>query len=170
MKNTTKKKVISVLSTGLKITAVGAAGLALMGCPPEQIEQQPVEQSKDITLAAGKKVTVNFTALPGATPTWWGKLSSQLQVFGAGFPTGNYTLNVTPNGTGGFVAGATGSKTATVGENWLSNAQDTDIGSSIASVLMAWVAQIKNQNRVRFGGGMSAFELAQVKKHGYVRS
>jgi len=32
------------------------------------------------------------------------------------------------------------------------------------------LAQVKNQNRMRYAGGMSPFELAQTKKHGYVRS
>jgi len=31
------------------------------------------------------------------------------------------------------------------------------------------MAKAKKQNRVRFGGGMSPFELAQLQKRGYVR-
>jgi len=86
MKNTTKKRVISALSFGLSITVVGTMGLAFMGCLTEQEEQKPVEQSKDITLDAGKKVTVNFTALPNTTPAWWSKLDSFLNIVCRRFP------------------------------------------------------------------------------------
>jgi len=56
------------------------------------------------------------------------------------------------------------------------DALDTDLQVSVDSAFKkmeafeAGLAQVKNQNRVRFGGGMSAFELAQIQKHGYVRS
>ena len=167
MKNTTKKKLIKALSAGLKITVIGAAGLVFMGCPSEQEEQTPVSRSENITLAAGKSMTVHFTALPDATPSWWGKLSSKLQFFAVDFPTGNYTLTVT-DGTGGFVAGAYGSKSTTVSENWLSGATDDDMNVSLSGMLGDWISMNKkkqNQNRIWYAGGMSSFELAQVKKN-----
>ena len=169
MKNTTKKRVISALSFGLSITVVGTMGLAFMGCPTEQEEQTPVSRSENITLAAGKTMTVHFTALPSATPAWWSKLSLFLQSIELDFPAGTYILTVTPDGTGSFVAGAAGTKTATVGENWLYGADNSDM-LSIFGILDAWVAQVKNQNQVRYAGGMSPFELAQVKKYGYACS
>jgi len=162
MKNTTKKKLIKALSSGLKITAVGVVGLAFIGCPSEQEEQIPVQRSENITIATGKTVTVNFMALLNATPVWWSKLSSKLQFFAGDFPEGSYTLTVTLDGTNGFVAGTAGTKTATVGESWLSGATDSDMNTSLANMLATWISMEKDQNRVRFDDGMSAFELAQV--------
>jgi len=59
----------------------------------------------------------------------------------------------------------------------LNQLNSTDLSSKIIEAIgkingaqFPAVGQVKKQNRVRFGGSMSPFELAQVKKHGYVRS
>jgi len=118
-------------------------GFIVNSCGGDDEQPQPTQQSKDITLAAGKKVTVTYTALPGATPSWWNKLSSQLQSMAGDFPTGTYTLTVTPDGTAGFAAGAGGSKAATVSESWLSGASDTDMMVSIYNMLASWITMIQ---------------------------
>jgi len=120
-------------------------GFIVNSCGGGDDEQpQPTQQSKDITLAAGKKVTVTYTALPGATPSWWGKLSTQLQFVEVGFPTGTYTLTVTPTGTAGFVAGAEGSKSATVSDSWLSSANDTEVLMSMGGIISIWISMNTN--------------------------
>ena len=119
-------------------------GFIVNSCGGDDEQPQPTQQSKDITLAAGKKVTVTYTALPGATPSWWSKLSSQLQSIEVGFPAGTYTLTVTPDGTDAFVAGAEGSKSATVSESWLSSANDTDVLMSIAGAIAIWASMNNN--------------------------
>jgi len=136
-------------------------GLIVNSCAGGDDNEQPkpTQQSKDITLAAGKKVTVTYTALPGATPSWWSKLSTKLISLEEGFPAGTYTLTVTPNGTAGFAAGAGGSKAATVGESWLSGATDGDLNTSLMSMAGSWVSMNKKQNSIRYADGMSPFEL-----------
>ena len=93
-------------------------------------------------------------------------------MFAEDFPAGNYALTVTPDGTAGFAAGADGSKTATVGEDWLLGANQSDMILSLSTELSTWISMNKNQNQnqVRYAGGMSPFELAQVKKYGYACS
>jgi len=166
MKN--KTKMINILFTRLKMIIVVFFVLdviLILSCCEEPDDPKPVQCSENITIAAGKTFAVNFTALPNTTPAWWSKLSSKLQQLESGFPAGNYTLTVTPSGTGGFVAGTSGSKTATVGESWLNNATDDQMMMSLAGMVGTWTAMNKNQNRIQYAGGMSYFELAQVKKH-----
>jgi len=169
MKNTTKKKVISALSKGLNLTLILGLGtgtaFVAASCVEEPEAPKPEQQSGVITLAPGKTVTAIFVALPNTTPAWWSKLDSQLQLLKEGFPAGNRTLTVTPNGTGGFVAGTPGSKMVTVGESWLNNATDLEVLDSLLDITVQWYSLEKTQNRIRYAGGMSSFELAQVKKH-----
>jgi len=127
-------KGVEIMKRNLLILAIILLiGFIVNSCGDDDEQPQPTQQSKDIILAAGKKVTVTYTALPGATPSWWSKLSTQLQSMEVGFPAGTYTLTVTPDGTDAFVAGAEGSKSATVSESWLSSANDTDVLMSIAT-------------------------------------
>jgi len=174
MKNTTKKKVLSVLSTGLKVVTVGAVGLALMGCPPEQEEQKPVPepQSKTFsgitTLDGIANVTINYVALLGATPGYLslieGACEDQLPYALRG---GNLIINVISGNSGFAKADA---KTLSVGESWFTGKSQMDVIDAMSSVLDAWVAMNKNQNRIRYAGGMSPFELAKFQKYGNVRN
>jgi hypothetical protein len=107
-----------------------------------------VARSEDITIAANKTVTVNFTAKPGVTPTWWGTLEEVFQALAAGFDIGHYTLNVTSDGTGGFVVGDPGSKTATVSETFLSESDYTTMGMSMGAMVDLWGA-VANLNNAR---------------------
>ena len=173
MKNTTMKKVIHALSTGLKITAVGAAGLALMGCPPEQEEQKPVEQSKTFSGIATEDgtvdVTVNYTALPGTTPGYLSLIEAALIDLFPYVPVmiSNLTIDVIANNSG-FTK--TGSKTLSVGESWFTGKEKIDVIDAIEPIVDDWLSMNKNQNRIRYAGGMSPFELAKFQKYGNVRN
>jgi hypothetical protein len=125
----------------LGIIAIAIIGIAIIGCKEDEPEPQPqpVAQSKTITIAEGKTVTVNYTALPGTTPAWWNTLEQALRNMMAGFSNGNYTLNVTPNGTDGFIAGASGSKSATVSNAWLSKSDYNAMRISISGIQDDWV-------------------------------
>jgi len=79
----------------------------------------------------------------------------------------NLTINVI-SGDNGFTK--TGPKTLSVGESWISKASEFDMGLSLELILDAWTAMNKNQNRIRYAGGMSPFELAKFQKYGNVRA
>jgi len=181
MKNTTKKKVIHALSTGLKITAVGAAGLALMGCPPEQEEQKPVpeQQSKTISVPSdggGVSVVVKYMALPGTTPGYVSNIQQALSWIGEGnsfgLKAGSVTINVI-SGNSGFVKN--GTRTLDVGDGWLSTATDIDIYDALTidpAFTDNWFTMLNNKKKgqIRGIGGMSPFELAKFQKYGNVRN
>ena len=105
-------------------------------CCKQDATSTPVPQSKDITIATGKTVTVNFTALPGTTPAWWDKLETALTTASGGFGSGDFILNVQSSGTGGFV-GVDGSKTATVSNAFLSNSIPSAILTSLGDAMNA---------------------------------
>jgi hypothetical protein len=122
------------------VMAIAIIALAIIGCKEDEPEPQPVPQSKVITIATGKTVTVNFTALPGTTPAWWGTLESAFQSRASSFDIGHYTLIVKITGTDGFVAGGTGSKTATVSESFLSTSDYTAMRTSMGAITENWIS------------------------------
>ena len=95
-------------------------------------------QSETITIAEGKIVTVNFMTKLGTTPTWWNTLVSALENRAGGFAIGNFSLTVIADGTGGFVAGVPGSKTATVSDTWLSQSDYNTMRIAINEILDDW--------------------------------
>ena len=116
------------------------------GCSNGSTEK-PTAQSKNITIAAGKTVTVNFTALPGTTPSWWSTLEDVFEDRAAGFAPGHYTLNVQYSGTDGFVAGGVGSGIATVSEAFLAASDFAAMRASMGPMVSSWtIAMIRNSN------------------------
>jgi len=110
-------------------------------------------QAKDITIAEGKTVTVNYYALPGATPIWWKTLEDVFHDRAAGFGTFHYTLNVEYTGTDGFVAGGVGSgRTATVSNTFLSNSDYASIRQSMGPMVAMWVAMDNGNDVFRMVG------------------
>jgi len=61
--------------------------------------------------------------------------------------TDSKKVTVTPDGTGGFVAGAVGSKSVIVSESWLSGADETDI-LSIYGIFAQWISMNKSNVRI----------------------
>ena len=120
------------------IALVAIITIGIIACKEDEPDPQPTAQSKDITIATGKTVTINYTAIPNTTPSWWDKLESALKDRQGGFAPGNFTLNVTTSGTDGFVAGVEGSGTATVSEAFLLASDFQAIRLSIAGALTYW--------------------------------
>jgi hypothetical protein len=123
---------------GMAFVAILVLALAFIGCKQDE-PPTPVPQSRDITIATGKTVTVNFTALPGTTPAWWDTLESVFHERAAAFDPGHYTLIVKTTGTDGFVVGETGSKTATVSEAFLSASDYTAMRASMGPIVGTWI-------------------------------
>jgi hypothetical protein len=101
-------------------------------------DPKPEEQNTPIPIAEGKTVTVTYWALPNTTPVWWDTLVSALENRAGGFASGNFTLNVTTNGTNGFIAGEIGSGTATVSETYLSQTDYETMRTAINGILDDW--------------------------------
>jgi hypothetical protein len=124
----------------LSVIAIAIIAIAIIGCKGDESTEQPVAQSKTITLANGKTVTVNFTALPNITPIWFSKLETQLSLLKGTFPNGNYILIVeTGNLNNGFEVKNSGSKTATVSEKWLSSATELEILDGLLDITSDWI-------------------------------
>jgi len=117
-------------------------------------------QAKDITIAEGKTVTVNYYALPGATPTWWKTLEDVFHDLSAGFSAGHYTLNVEYTGTSGFVSGTPGSRTATVSNTFLSNSDFATIRQSMGPMMSGWTAMHIGNDAVRIANAVSRYDCA----------
>jgi len=183
MKNTTKKKVIHALSTGLKITAVGAVGLAFMGCPPEQTETAET-RIETITLSFGTakvKATLlrsEMDALKGGlTLAFDGAYSggnildktSLENVFGR---VGGVTIEVGNRpSNGNTYETVTGSNTLYLNTGALGNANlQAKLRSAVNSMGTDGSEIAMNKNRIRYASGMSPFELAKFQKHGNVRN
>ena len=175
MKNKTKARVLSgVLSVLQVLTPLAGAAVLLNACgeKPETPEPQPVEQSKTIsgitTFDGIANVTINYVALPGATPGYLSLIEGACEdILQYAMKGGNLTINVIA-GNSGFAK--TGSKTLSVGESWFTSKSQLDVTNAMALLSDAWVAQLKKQNRIRYAGGMSPYELAQFNKKGYVRA
>jgi len=164
MKKEIKQKIAIV------VAIVGLMPLMLFGCDPDDDKEQPplpqpVWQAKDITIAESKTVTVNYHALPGATPTWWTTLEDVFHDRAAGFGTFHYTLNVIYTGTEGFVAGGVGSgRTATVSNAFLSSSDYTTMRASMGPMVAMWVAMHSGNDVIRMVG---ATVLVHQIKHIY---
>jgi hypothetical protein len=105
------------------------------------------ERSENITIAAGKTVTVNFTATTkNDKPEWWDDLEGALQALASVFVPGNYILNVTSDGTDGFAA--SGSKTATVSDDWLSKSDTVAMYLAVNDILADWIIAMSNSRGV----------------------
>ncbi|MDR0502788.1 MAG: hypothetical protein LBH16_05640 [Treponema sp.] len=161
MKKETKQKIAAAVAIGgLTLGTI----FGMTACPNEPAPTPtptpvpvPIEQSKDITIAEGKTATVNFMALPETTPTWWDTLSDVFVNRANSFALGHYTLNVQSAGTDGFVAGAPGSKTATVSETYLSTTDYTTMRADMNSILGSWIAMLNLRN---FDNSKEAVRLA----------
>jgi hypothetical protein len=112
---------------------------AIIACGDDNPDPEPVKQSKNITIADGKTVTVNFTALPDTTPIWWNTLEDVFHNLADMFDIGHYTLNVNPNGTDGFVVGEYGTKTATVSDVFLSTSDYATMRQSMGPMVNDWI-------------------------------
>jgi hypothetical protein len=122
------------------MVAIIALSFGFVGCKSDP-DPEKVWQSKSVDIGANKTMTVKFMALPDVTPDWWAKLEGFLSGAGAEFTgLGDYIITVTPEGTGGFVAGPRGTKTATVSEAFLRENPVTVIGPSIAGIIPDFVA------------------------------
>jgi len=118
-------------------------------------------QAKDITIAEGKTVTVNYYSLPGATPTWWKTLEDVFHNLSAGFGTVHYTLNVQYTGTDGFVAGGPGSgRTATVSNTFLSNSDFAAMKASMGPIVGSWLAMYNANDAVRMANAVPRYDRA----------
>jgi hypothetical protein len=129
---TTRKRTFKAIAA-----IFGIIALTIIGCKQEPT---PVAQSRDITIATGKTVTVNFTALPGTTPAWWNTLVSVFDDRKVAFDPGHYILNVQSTGTAGFAASGVGTKTVTVSEAFLSASDFTAMRNSMGPIVSAWIA------------------------------
>ena len=126
-------------------------------CGDDDEQPQPTQQTYPIDLGNGKIVNINYMAVTGAAmPTYMADLVTVLENIAVAMPAGTYTINVIVGNTG-FTK--TGSKTLSVGTSWFIGKGENDIGVALVGVLDSWIAQVKNQNRIRYAGGMSPFEL-----------
>jgi len=169
MKNTTKKKVLSVLSTSLKVVTVGAAGLALMGCP-EQEEQKPEEKTEKSYLAPNTKVTIKYMgfASDAALPAEISKLAEIFTATPAGYSAIDRTIYVIDGSSAACTIKSDGTMEAE--RQWIINTAQDDVDDAIYALRTSWTSMSKNQNRIWYAGGMSSFELTKFQKYGNVHN
>ena len=117
-------------------------GLIVNSCGGGDDEEKPTptQQTYPIDLGNGKKVNVNYKALPGTTPAYMSNLVGVLQELVASMPAGTYTIDVV-DGNNGFAK--TGSKTLSVGKSWISGATYEQIGVAIGTLILDWIAMIQ---------------------------
>jgi len=142
MKNATKLvaiRSIAAIRRIVGIIAIAIIALAVIGCKHDEPTEKPVEQSKDITIAEGKTVTVKYTAMPNTTPVWWGTLDSVFKSRATAFDLGHYTLIVKTTGTDGFTVPSPGNKTATVSDAFLSASDYTAMRNSMGLITEQWI-------------------------------
>ena len=191
MKNTTKKKVVGALSAGLKVTTLGLGTAILAASCTEYVEVVKPDptliyraESKPITFGNKGSVRIEGTL----TATEWNGVPEKVRAaleaaynkatdtmsFITVFSRTGVVINVTKGLPSDKTYNAQNSATLYLNLNELDS---SDISDKIIEAVtkmngapLPSLGQVKKQNRVRFGGGMSPFELAQVKKHGYVRS
>jgi len=136
----TRKQFIVIKATMLCIVALCI--VAFIGCKEDTPDPQPVAQYKIFSktnINGDLKITVNYTALPNTTPTWWNTLESVFNDREDAFGAGNFILNVKTTGTDGFVAGTAGSKTATVSEAFLSSSDYATMRVSMGPIVNDWI-------------------------------
>ena len=116
-------------------------GFIVNSCGGGDDEQPtPTQQTYQIDLGNGKIVNVNYTALPGTTPSYMSDLETVIELLASGMPTAIYTINVI-DGNSGFAK--TGSKTLSVGKSWFSGKGVQQIGEGLAPLMSDWTAMIQ---------------------------
>jgi hypothetical protein len=125
------------------IVAVIVLSFGFVGCDDKD---DPIPQKvtmSDVPTSNGTvSVTINYTALPGTTPSYMSTLKTVLGIILESATTnGDLTINVIA-GNGEFVLA--GTKTLSVGESWVSNATDMEMGRSIMGMLNSWVAMLES--------------------------
>jgi len=149
----TNKKLINPKTVGRNVAlgfgafAVVFALAILASCDNEPKPQpgvpQLTEQSKDIIIRDDVTCTINYIAVTGTTPVWLDTLVSVFENRAAVFFAGHYTLTVQTTGTDGFVAGAAGTKTATVSDAFLTASDYTAMRASMGPMISSWMVMIQ---------------------------
>jgi len=115
-------------------------GFIVNSCGDDEEKPTPTQQTYTIDLGNGKIVYVNYTALPGTTPTYMSDLETAIEIIGLGMPTATYKINII-DGNSGFAK--TGSKTLSVGKSWFSGKGLQQIMEEIAPLMSDWAAIIQ---------------------------
>jgi len=185
MKKETKRNI----AIGTGVVLIAKAALALTGCydTPDNltVEQQVTREYNDLTFLGKNVKLIDQTgnAEDLKTRGIWQQIQNGLNAsvatpesafglkFAAIHDTGNFAIVIT-SGPGNLSGYSVDGYKVLLAEAQLPEMGNNDIAGIIGDAIMddMTVAQIKKQNRVRYAGGMSPFELAQTKKHVYVRS
>jgi len=115
------------------------------GTAAEKVVSAEVAQFKTLlnipTSNGTVNVTINYTALPNTTPGYMLTLETVVRIVLSGIVTnGDLIINVIAGDSEFALAG---SKTLSVGETWISNATEMEMGISISDVLIPWVTMIQ---------------------------
>ena len=128
------------------LIVIALVAFAVIGCkdePDPTPQPQPVAQSKTITGigdTGAASITVNYTALPGTTPSYMPILEKVVRnVFKNAGMSGNFTINVIAGGNDSFALAGPG--TLSAGETWISGATEMEMGQSMNKVAGVWIAQ-----------------------------
>ena len=120
----------------------------ITGTAAEPVQASEVPHSETISIREDVTATIEYMAFADTTPEW---LDTLIDVFNrnrAIFATGHYTLTVESDGDAGFVAGAAGSKTATVSAAFLSASDVTAIYVGMRSIAAVWTANVILMNNM----------------------
>jgi len=108
-----------------------------------------VEKSETIDVRSDVTMTIKYMVLDDVLPEWWDTLMSVIENRKGTFLAGHYTLIVESDGDDGFVAGAAGSKTATVSDAFLTASDYDTMRSGIRGIINAWIANVMMNNMIR---------------------